>query len=130
MSRVTRLLLIAEVIVGFGLVVALWLYCLLLSFLSLFFKLLFHGLTDDIPLYLLSAAGACGLWSMFQLVLIVLYAEKRPNHFTTIVFGLLIAYFAIAWFLYPFSSINIGFAFMILPILVSLHFLYLAHRQG
>jgi hypothetical protein len=128
MSKTTRMLLMAEVIVGFGFVFALWLFCLLMSFLWIF-ALLFHGRTENFPMLLLSAAGAYGLWSMFQLGLIVFYPEDKPSQRFGILLGLLMGYLAIVWFLYPFGALSLGVFFMMLPIFVSLHFLYLARAH-
>jgi hypothetical protein len=125
MKNIPRVLLITEVFVGFAFVCFLWLVSFPFNYFWIV-RSISNESTEDLPFLFISIFSALGFWAMYNLVVIVLYPKVKPSPRNLIILGLLTGYLGVGLLLRSINLLDARAFFIVLPIFVSFHFLYLA----
>ena len=130
MNKLTKILLCFEILIGFGFIVCLWLFCSLMAIFQLFFSVIAYGNLHDLVYTYFSLAGGVGLFGFAQLSMQV-FLPYRKNMLSPLIILMLltIGIATIAYFIWPISQITAKSLFLFLPIIVTFHFLYLARKK-
>ena len=124
MTVVRKILLLIELVIGFGLILYFWLLGLILS--PVLVVNIFSGDVGSLFSFSAFVLGAFGLWGMLQLVMKILSHDTAVTAPARLKILLGCGYVAIFIAVFAFGAVaSIESLAFLLPVLVATHFVYL-----